>query len=90
MAKLNNIKIKYFISAGERIPDKLYKEWKNTIQSPLLNCYGTTETLAIVIATRPGFSKIGSTGKPIPNVKTRNWQNLSRLYRAEPELLSKT
>lgn len=65
------LKIKYFISAGERIPDKLYKEWKNTIQSPLLNCYGTTETLAIVIATRPGFSKIGSTGKPIQNVKTK-------------------
>ena len=65
------LKIKYFISAGERIPDKLYKEWKSIVQSPLLNCYGTTETLAIVIATRPGNSKIGSTGKPIQNIETK-------------------
>jgi len=65
------LKIKYFISAGERIPNKLYKEWKSIVQSPLLNCYGTTETLAIVIATRPRNSKIGSTGKPIQNIETK-------------------
>lgn len=63
--------VQYFISAGERIPDKLYKEWQNKIKSPLLNCYGTTETLAIVIATRPGESKLGSTGKPIKSVQTK-------------------
>ena len=63
--------VQYFISAGERIPNKLYKEWKSKVKSPLLNCYGTTETLAIVIATRPENSKIGSTGEPIKNVKTK-------------------
>jgi benzoate-CoA ligase len=67
----NLSEVKYYISAGERIPDKLYIEWKNEVKSPLLNCYGTTETLAIVIATRPGNSKLGSTGKPIKNVKTK-------------------
>ena len=64
-------KVKYFISAGERIPDKLYNEWFDAINSPLLNCYGTTETLAIVIATLPGKSKTGSTGKPISNIETK-------------------
>ena len=63
--------VKYFISAGERIPDTLYIKWKNQVKSPLLNCYGTTETLAIVIATRPCDSKLGSTGKPIEAVKTK-------------------
>ena len=72
---MTNIKklseVKYFISAGERIPDKLYNEWVNQVKSPLLNCYGTTETLAIVIATRPLNSKLGSTGKPIENIQTK-------------------
>ena len=63
--------VKYFVSAGERIPDKLYNEWKDIIGSPLLNCYGTTETLAIVIATIPNESKIGSTGKPITTIETK-------------------
>ncbi|MBH88578.1 MAG: hypothetical protein CMJ12_05380 [Pelagibacterales bacterium] len=63
--------VKYFISAGERIPDQLYNEWKHLVNSPLLNCYGTTETLAIVIATRPGNSKLGSTGKPIKNINIK-------------------
>ncbi len=63
--------VKYFISAGERIPNKLYNEWKSQVKSPLLNCYGTTETLAIVIATRPYDSKLGSTGKPIKNIQTK-------------------
>ena len=62
---------KYYISAGERIPDKLYNDWKSKIKSPLLNCYGTTETLAIVIATRPFDSKLGSTGRPIENIQTK-------------------
>ena len=61
--------VKYFISAGERIPDKLYNKWLAAINSPLLNCYGTTETLAIVIATSPEKSKAGSTGKPITSIK---------------------
>ena len=65
------LKAKYFISAGERIPDKLYNEWLYVVGTPLLNCYGTTETLAIVIATSPGKSKIGSTGKPITTIKTK-------------------
>ncbi len=65
------LKVKYFISAGERIPDKLYNEWLYEVRTPLLNCYGTTETLAIVIATTPGKSKIGSTGKPITTIETK-------------------
>jgi len=64
-------KIKHYVSAGERIPNILYQDWKNSIRYPLLNCYGTTETLAIVIATRPKFEKIGSTGKPITGIKTK-------------------
>jgi len=63
--------IKYYVSAGERIPDILYQDWENSIKYPLLNCYGTTETLAIVIATRPKFEKIGSTGKPVKGIKTK-------------------
>jgi benzoate-CoA ligase len=67
--------VKYFISAGERIPDKLYNKWLAAINSPLLNCYGTTETLAIVIATSPEKSKAGSTGKPITSIKTKLLKN---------------
>ncbi|MFP6779081.1 MAG: AMP-binding protein [Alphaproteobacteria bacterium] len=73
--------VQYFISAGERIPNKLYKEWKSKVKSPLLNCYGTTETLAIVIATRPKNSKIGSTGEPIKNIKTKLLDNNDTLSR---------
>ena len=80
---MTNVKIlseiKYFISAGERIPDKLYNEWKTQVKSPLLNCYGTTETLAIVIATRPLNSKLGSTGQPIENIQTKLINNREQL-----------
>ena len=64
-------KVKYFISAGERVPDKLYHEWYNRTKTTLLNCYGTSETLAIIIASRPNKEKIGSTGNPIKNVMTK-------------------
>jgi len=64
-------KVKYFISAGERVPDKLYEEWQKKIKTKLLNCYGTSETLAIIIATRPKKERIGSTGKPIDSIKTK-------------------
>ena len=64
-------KVKYFISAGERVPDKLYKEWYESSKTTLLNCYGTTETLAIVIASRPKKEKIGSTGMPIKSIMTK-------------------
>ena len=63
--------VKYFVSAGERVPNKLYEEWQKKTKTTLLNCYGTSETLAIIIATRPKKERIGSTGKPIDSIKTK-------------------
>ncbi len=54
------------ISAGEALPEELYKRWREKFGVEVLDGIGTTEILHIFLSNRPGKVRAGSTGMPVP------------------------
>ncbi|MGG1661959.1 benzoate-CoA ligase family protein [Brevibacillus sp. NRS-1366] len=63
--------IRLFVSAGEALPPSLYHKWKKRFGVEIVNGIGSTETLHVFIANRPGFSKPGSVGKVVPGYEVK-------------------
>jgi benzoate-CoA ligase family protein len=59
------------VSAGERLPAELYEEWRTRFGVEILDGLGATETIFMVISNRPGQSRAGSSGVPVPGTETR-------------------
>jgi len=59
------------ISAGEALPAPLFQRFKERFGVEILDSLGSTETLQMVIANRPGEAKPGSSGKIIPGYEAR-------------------
>jgi benzoate-CoA ligase family protein len=59
------------ISAGESLPAVLFHRFKERFGVEILDSLGSTETLQMVIANRPGEAKPGSSGKIIPGYEAR-------------------
>src|SRR3989441_8602251 len=54
------------VSAGEALPDAIYKRWGDRFRVEIIDGIGTTEIGYIFISNRPGLSRPGSTGLPVP------------------------
>ena len=54
------------VSAGEALPDELYRRWQERFGLELIDGIGTTEILHIFLSNRPGAARPGSTGLPVP------------------------
>lgn len=54
------------VSAGEALPDELYRRWRERFGIELIDGIGTTEILHIFLSNRPGAARPGSTGLPVP------------------------
>jgi len=54
------------ISAGEALPEELYRRWRDRFGVEVLDGIGTTEILHIFLSNRPGRVRPGSTGLPVP------------------------
>jgi benzoate-CoA ligase len=54
------------VSAGEALPDELYKRWQERFGVEIIDGIGTTEILHIFLSNRPGQARPGSTGKAVP------------------------
>jgi benzoate-CoA ligase family protein len=54
------------VSAGEALPEELYKRWGERFGVEILDGIGTTEILHIFLSNRPGRARPGSTGLPVP------------------------
>jgi benzoate-CoA ligase len=54
------------ISAGEALPEELYRRWRDRFGVEVLDGIGTTEILHIFLSNRPGQARPGSTGLPVP------------------------
>jgi benzoate-CoA ligase family protein len=54
------------VSAGEALPEELYKRWRDRFGVDILDGIGTTEILHIFLSNRPGQIRPGSTGLPVP------------------------
>ena len=59
------------ISAGERLPPEIYEAFKNKFGVEILDAIGTTESMDMVLANRPGKVRPGSSGTPIPGTEVR-------------------
>ncbi len=59
------------ISAGEGLPAPLFERFKARFGIEILDALGSTETLHVVVANRPGEARPGSSGKLIPGYEAR-------------------
>jgi benzoate-CoA ligase family protein len=63
--------VRQAISAGEALPAPLFERFKRRFGIEILDSMGSTETLQMVIANRPGETRPGSSGKIIPGFEAR-------------------
>lgn len=63
--------VRHAISAGESLPAALFETFKERFGVEILDALGSTETLQMVIANRPGEVRPGSSGKIIPGYEAR-------------------
>ena len=54
------------VSAGEALPDELFTRWRERFGVEILDGIGTTEIGYIFISNRPGRTRPGSSGVPVP------------------------
>jgi acyl-coenzyme A synthetase/AMP-(fatty) acid ligase len=59
------------VSAGERLPAALYTAWRERFGVEILDGIGATETIFMVLSNRPGRSRPGSSGEPVPGTEAK-------------------
>jgi acyl-coenzyme A synthetase/AMP-(fatty) acid ligase len=59
------------VSAGERLPAEIYRGWREHFGVEILDGLGATETIFMVLSSRPGASRPGTTGEPVPGTEAR-------------------
>ena len=65
------VKIRRCISAGEALPEQIAKGWEERYGVEISDGLGTTEMLHIYLSNRPGATKYGTTGKPVPGYEVK-------------------
>ena len=58
--------VRYAVSAGESLPEPLFRRFKERFGVEILDAIGSTEVLHMFIANRPGAVRPGSSGQVIP------------------------
>src|SRR2546425_1592012 len=65
-SRFDTSSLRLCVSAGEALPDAIYKRWGDRFRVEIIDGIGTTEIGYIFISNRPGLSRPGSTGLPVP------------------------
>ena len=63
--------LRLVLSAGEALPEELYRRWVDTFGVEILDGIGSAEMFHIYISNRPGDVKPGSLGKLVPGYRAR-------------------
>ena len=63
--------VRHCVSAGERLPPEIYAAWRARFGVEILDGLGATETIFMVLSNRPGLSRPGSSGTPVPGSEVR-------------------
>jgi benzoate-CoA ligase family protein len=58
-------------SAGEALPEPLYRRWEETFGVPVLDGIGSSEAYHIYVSNRPDAIRPGSLGVPVPGYQAR-------------------
>jgi 4-hydroxybenzoate-CoA ligase len=59
------------VSAGERLPERTFYEWKRLTGLEILDAIGSTEMLHMFISNEHGRARPGSSGRVIPGVEAK-------------------
>jgi benzoate-CoA ligase family protein len=59
------------VSAGEPLPAALFDRWMQRTGLTILDGIGSTEALNTFLSNRPGDSRSGTSGKPVPGYEVR-------------------
>jgi benzoate-CoA ligase len=68
--------VRVAVSADERLPPEVHGAWRERFG--VLDGLGTTETVFMVLSNRPGVSRAGSAGTPVPGADVRLLDDRSR------------
>jgi benzoate-CoA ligase family protein len=68
---INTDSIKFCISAGEKLPETIFYEWKGLTGLDILDGIGSTEMLQMFISNRRGRLKAGSSGQVISGYEAK-------------------
>jgi benzoate-CoA ligase family protein len=71
MPQRSELKIRRCLSAGEALPEEIARTWKERYGVEISDGLGTTEMLHIYLTNRPGATKYGTTGKPVPGYEIK-------------------
>ncbi len=63
--------IRLGVSAAEPLPAEICRRWRERFGFELLDGLGSTEVLHIYVSNRPGESRPGSSGRPVPGYEIR-------------------
>jgi benzoate-CoA ligase family protein len=63
--------IRLCASAAEALPARVWRRWKETFGSVILDGIGSTEMLHIFVSNTPEALKPGSSGKPVPGYEAK-------------------
>lgn len=71
------VETRLFISAGERLPEGIYRRWFERFNSNILDSLGSTEAFSTYISNIPDAAYTGATGKLVPgfSAEIRNPEN---------------
>ncbi|MEW6358299.1 MAG: AMP-binding protein [Planctomycetota bacterium] len=59
------------VAGGEALPTELSRQFEEVLGMRLLEGYGLTETSPVISVSSPEQYKLGTAGKPLPNVRVR-------------------
>ena len=63
--------VRYAVSAGEALPESLYRRFHARFGVEILDAIGSTECLHMFIANRPGRVRPGSSGQVVPGYEAK-------------------
>lgn len=63
--------VRHAVSAGEALPEPIFRRFKQRFGIEILDAIGSTECLHMFIANRPGAVKPGSSGQIVPGYEAR-------------------
>ena len=63
--------VRYFLSGGERLPEKLVEHWTRVTGGEMFSIYGMSETFCVCMVTPRSLPGAARPGKPLAGVQTR-------------------
>jgi len=64
-------RLTHYVSAGERLPPKIWNDWETASGLPILDGLGCSELVYMVIGNTPSVRRPGSSGVAMPRVELR-------------------